>query len=180
MNQLWKQIDFVIGVDTHKHTHTSSVVNRHGAELASIQVAADASGYQRLMSFADRHAQQARVWAIEGAGNYGSGLTRLLLGHGERVVEIDRPARPARRNEAKSDRLDAARAAREALARVHLAEPRARLRALPSNALVKRCARLRSVETQVAVRDPTGSGGWRPKSCPGGRRAETRRPSPAC
>ena len=126
MNQLGKQIDFVIGVDTHKYTHTSSVVNRHGAELASVQVAADAPGYQRLLSFADGHARQARVWAIEGAGNYGSGRTRLLLDHVERVVEIDRPARPARRNGAKSDRLDAARVAREALVRVHLAEPRDR------------------------------------------------------
>jgi transposase len=42
------------------------------------------------------------------------------------VVEIDRPARPARRNGAKSDELDAARAAREALSRRHLAQPRCR------------------------------------------------------
>jgi len=42
------------------------------------------------------------------------------------VVEIDRPARPARRNGAKSDELDALRAAREALSREHLAQPRRR------------------------------------------------------
>jgi hypothetical protein len=41
-------------------------------------------------------------------------------------VEVDRPARPARRNGAKSDELDAARAAREALAREHLTQPRQR------------------------------------------------------
>lgn len=41
-------------------------------------------------------------------------------------MEIDRPARPARRNGAKSDALDATRAAREALARPHLAQPRCR------------------------------------------------------
>ena len=189
MNQLAEQVDFVIGVDTHKHTHTGSVVNRHGAELASIEVAADASGYRHLLSFADRHAREARVWAVEGAGCYGSGLARLVLDHGERVVEIDRPARPARRNGAKSDRLDATRAAREALARAHHAEPRdhrereairtllrtrqgavqartqainhlnalvvtaperlrAQLRALSSNALVARCARLRTADPQ--------------------------------
>lgn len=45
---------------------------------------------------------------------------------GEDVVEIDRPARPARRNGAKDDGLDARRAAREALTREHLALPRAR------------------------------------------------------
>lgn len=67
-----------------------------------------------------------RVWAIEGTGSYGSGLTTYLLEQGEWVVEIDRPARPARRNGAKSDELDAARAAREALSRGHLAQPRRR------------------------------------------------------
>jgi transposase len=41
-------------------------------------------------------------------------------------VEIDRPARPARRDGAKSDDLDAVRAAREALSRDHLAAPRSR------------------------------------------------------
>jgi transposase len=50
----------------------------------------------------------------------------MLHEHGERVVEIDRPKRPARRNGAKSDALDAARAAREALARERLTEPRQR------------------------------------------------------
>jgi transposase len=49
-----------------------------------------------------------------------------LLEHGEWVVEIDRPARPARRDGAKTDELDAVRAAREALSREHLAAPRAR------------------------------------------------------
>jgi transposase len=53
-------------------------------------------------------------------------LTTHLLEHGEWVVEIDRPARPARRNGAKTDALDAVRAAREALAREHLAQPRRR------------------------------------------------------
>jgi transposase len=48
------------------------------------------------------------------------------LAQDERVVEIDRPARPARRNGAKTDELDAVRAAREALAREHLAQPRQR------------------------------------------------------
>jgi transposase len=42
------------------------------------------------------------------------------------VFEIDRPARVARRNGAKSDDIDAVRAAREALAREHLAVPRER------------------------------------------------------
>jgi transposase len=65
------------------------------------------------------------VWAVEGTGGYGAGLTRLLAARGEWVVELDRPTRPARRHGAKSDSLDAVRAAREALGRPHLAQPRA-------------------------------------------------------
>jgi transposase len=66
------------------------------------------------------------VWAVEGTGSFGAGLTSLLVDQGELVVEVDRPKRPARRNGAKSDVLDAARAAREVLAREQLAQPRAR------------------------------------------------------
>jgi hypothetical protein len=40
------------------------------------------------------------------------------------LVELDRPARPARRGGAKSDEIDAVRAARDALARTQLAQPR--------------------------------------------------------
>jgi transposase len=50
----------------------------------------------------------------------------FLLEHGEWVVEVERPTRSARRNGAKSDELDALRAAREALGRDHLAQPRCR------------------------------------------------------
>lgn len=66
------------------------------------------------------------MWAIKGTGSFGAGLTTFLLERGEWVVEIDRPARPARRNGAKSDELDAVRATREALSREHLAAPRVR------------------------------------------------------
>jgi transposase len=67
-----------------------------------------------------------RLWAVDGTGSYRGGLTALLLEQGEAVAEIDRPTRPARRNGAKSDGLDAIRAAREALARDHLSQPRRR------------------------------------------------------
>ena len=63
---------------------------------------------------------------MEGTGSFGAGLASLLTDHGEMVVEVDRPKRPARRNGAKSDALDATRAAREVLAREQLAQPRAR------------------------------------------------------
>jgi transposase len=54
---------------------------------------------------------------MEGTGGHGAGLSRHLLQFSELVVELDRPKRPARRNGAKSDPLDAIRAGREAMAR---------------------------------------------------------------
>jgi hypothetical protein len=63
--------------------------------------------------------------AVEGAGSYGAGLARMLVGRGEWMVEVDRPSRPARRG-GKTDALDTVRAAQEALAQQHLAAPRRR------------------------------------------------------
>ncbi|MDX6357366.1 MAG: transposase, partial [Nocardioidaceae bacterium] len=54
----------------------------------------------------------------------GAGLSRHLLEISEIVIELDRPKRAARRNGAKSDPLDAIRAAREAMARPRLGTPR--------------------------------------------------------
>jgi transposase len=120
------RVDYIIGVDTHKATHTAAVVTPTGAAIAHRTVPADADGYLHVYRFAVEQAPGRRVWAIEGTGSYGAGLTTWLLEQGEWVVELDRPARPARRNGAKTDDLDAVRAAREALGREHLAQPRQR------------------------------------------------------
>ena len=119
-------VDFVIDIDTHRDSHTAAVTSTTGGVVAQLTVATDAFGFGKLDAFAAQHAAGRRVWAIEGTGSFGSGLTTHLLEHGEWVVEIDRPTRPARRDGAKSDDLDAVRAAREALTREHLAAPRAR------------------------------------------------------
>lgn len=126
MPNIRERADFVVGVDTHKLSHTTSVVALNGAELATKTIPVDAFGYRRMLAFAKHHAPGRRLWAIEGTGSFGAGLTTFLLEHCEQVAEIDRPARPARRNGAKSDELDATRAAREALSREHLAQPRRR------------------------------------------------------
>jgi len=118
-------VDAVIGVDTHKNTHTAAIIDaRTGAIVEQLTVDTDPGGYAELVAMADRHSG-LRAWSIEGTGGYGAGLTRCLVGRDELVIELDRPNRPARRNGAKSDPLDAVRAAREALAREHLAQPRA-------------------------------------------------------
>ena len=110
-------VELVIGVDTHKDTHTAAVVQAvSGAMLEQLTVPATPAGYRQLLRVADRH-DGRRVWAIESTGGYGAGLTRFLQAHAEQVVELDRPRRAARRHGAKSDPLDATRAAREALGR---------------------------------------------------------------
>ena len=125
MTMLAEVVDVVIGVDTHKHTHTAAVVvAATGAAVDEATVDTDPDGYAALVEMADRHSG-LRAWSIEGTGGYGAGLTRFLTERGELVIELDRPNRPARRNGAKSDPLDAVRAGREALAREHLAQPRA-------------------------------------------------------
>jgi transposase len=125
MPMLADRADVVIGVDTHKHTHTAAIVAATtGGLLARHSIPADADGYENLRTLANEHPGR-RVWALEGSGSYGAGLARALHAHGEWVVELDRPKRPARRNGAKSDPIDAVRAARDALARPVLAEPRA-------------------------------------------------------
>ena len=117
-------IDVVIGVDTHVHTHSAAVLDTAtGGVLDEITVEARPEGYAELVEFANNHAT-LRAWAIEGTGGHGAGLTRLLTRREEVVIELDRPERAKRRHGAKSDPLDAIRAAREALARPRLGGPR--------------------------------------------------------
>jgi transposase len=99
-------------------------VSPTGAVLDQLTVPANAKGYRRLIAFGERH--DGRLWAIEGTGSFGAGLTTALLAHDERVVEVDRPERPARRAGAKSDDIDAVRAARQVLAGQGVSEPRSR------------------------------------------------------
>jgi transposase len=126
MGMLEGQVEFVIGVDTHRDSHTAVVCDLTGAVMVDATVASTTAGHRQLLGVAQRQAPGRRVWAVEGTGSFGAGLTSLLVASGERVVEVDRPKRPARRNGAKSDVLDATRAAREVLAREQLAQPRAR------------------------------------------------------
>ena len=124
MTMLAELVEVVIGVDTHKDTHTAAVIDsRTGAVLAAATVPADPDGYAELLALAEQQSG-LRAWALEGTGGYGAGLARYLAAADELVVELDRPKRPARRAGAKSDPIDAERAARDALARTQLAQPK--------------------------------------------------------
>src|SRR5215203_4539386 len=120
------EVDYVIGVDTHRDQHTLAVVNAPaGAVVAETVVRATARGYADALRFAERHACGVRAWGVEGAGHYGAGLTRYLGGRGETVLEVGRHARAERRLRGKDDPLDAIRAARAVLAAETLTLPRA-------------------------------------------------------
>ena len=126
MTRLASTIDGVIGVDTHRDTLAAAATDPVGGVLSQTSVSADAAGYQRLLEFAQARVPGRRCWAVEGAGSYGAGLAAFLQGRGEWVVEVGRPKRPPRRSGAKTDALDAIRAAREALAQDHVLAPRRR------------------------------------------------------
>ena len=124
MDSLSEIVDVVIGVDTHVSTHSAAILDvRTGGVLAEITVEATPDGYEELVAFADEHSG-LRAWAIEGTGSHGAGLARHLAKNDEFIVELDRPERAKRRSGAKSDPLDAIRAAHEALSRTKLGTPR--------------------------------------------------------
>jgi transposase len=119
------ELDFVIGVDTHRDEHVLAVVTAPaGAVVARRAIGADRCGYGEALRFAEQLAAGKRAWAIEGTGSYGAGLARCLGEHGEAVLEVSRTPRTERRLAGKDDPLDAVRTARAALASETLARPR--------------------------------------------------------
>jgi transposase len=119
------ELDYVVGVDTHRDEHVLAVVAAAtGAVLARQVVRATERGYQAALRFAEEAADGARAWAVEGTGSYGAGLARYLAERGETVLEVSRTPRTERRLRGKDDALDAMRTARAALAREELALPR--------------------------------------------------------
>jgi transposase len=119
------QLDYVVGVDTHRDVHALAVVAAStGAVVCEFEVGADRHGYECALARTFVDAAGGRLWAIEGSGSYGAGLARFLAEQGERVVEVERPQRSERRR-GKNDRVDARRAARAALGEGSLALPRA-------------------------------------------------------
>jgi transposase len=119
------ELDFVVGVDPHRDRHALAVVHAAtGAALFEVMVTASERGYAQALGLVEREARGRRGWAIEGTGSYGAGLARFLAARGERVFEVGR-VRRERRSHAKSDPLDALRAARSVLGEAKLASPRA-------------------------------------------------------
>jgi transposase len=154
------EVDFVIGVDTHRDVHVCAfVAARSGATVAEASISADPSGYRHALGLGREHAPGRRVWAIEGAGACGAGLARFLAACGERLIEVERPVRLGGGARGKSDSLDAIRAARSVLGQTKLAPPRQQgrresLRALQTTregAVVARTQALNQLRALIVV-----------------------------
>ena len=95
MTKLADSVDIVIGVDTHKHTHTASFVAPGGGVEEVMTANTTKAGYMQLLTAA--RCWPRRAWAIEGTATYGAGLVRVLLaagvsrrmGRNKLLIELD-------------------------------------------------------------------------------------------
>ena len=123
MVMLAEHYDFVIGGDPDRDTIDLAVLDTSAGRVqAHLADSADGPGYHRMLTWAGEHAPGRRIWALEGTGSFAAGLVVVLLDAGETVVEVGALKRA---RGAKNDRIDAIRAARQALARDEQGAPRA-------------------------------------------------------
>ncbi len=91
------QLDYVVGVDPHRDVHALAIVDvRTGGVVFETSVSASRAGYARALELARQHAPGRRVFAVEGTGSFGAGVTRFLSGEGDRVLEVGRLRRERR------------------------------------------------------------------------------------
>jgi transposase len=109
----------VIGVDTHKATHTLVGVDAAGRKLAELTVQATTAGHIKALGWGRRQFGSDLVWGIEDCRHLSSRLEHDLLDAGQRVVRV--PAqlmartRASARTWGKSDPIDALAVARAVL-----------------------------------------------------------------
>jgi transposase len=107
----------VIGVDSHKRTHTVVAVDGTGRKLAERTVSTSPAGHLELIRFVRRW--RDRTWALEDCRHLTRRLERDLLAAGETVARVPPKlmagARRSNREPGKSDPIDALSVARAAL-----------------------------------------------------------------
>lgn len=123
---LASMVDHVIGIDPDRDWITAAILDASTTGVvATARFCASRDGYDEAVVWADSHSiATERAWAIEGSASYGRGLAVALGRAGEWIIEFDRATTKASKDGAKTDELDAVRAAREALGRRQLCEPR--------------------------------------------------------
>ncbi|WOI58801.1 IS110 family RNA-guided transposase [Streptomyces fradiae] len=100
------EIAVVCGIDTHTDLHQAAVIDSIGRHLATERFETTPEGYRRLLDWLRSHGEVLAV-GIEGTGAYGAEIARFLTANEVTVVEVDRPDRKARRDNGKSDPIDA-------------------------------------------------------------------------
>jgi transposase len=109
----------VLGVDVHKDTHTTVVVDQAGRQQGLRTVRATDAGHEQLVAWARREYPHEREWAVEDCRHVSTRLERALLAAGETVVRVPpklmADARNGARTRGKSDPIDALAVARAAL-----------------------------------------------------------------
>lgn len=103
-------IEINLGVDTHADTHVAAVIDPLGRPLGHATFETTVSGFKALLAWASTFGEIV-VAGVEGTGAYGAGLARFLTAQGVTVIEVDRPDRKTRRDQGKSDPIDAYAAA---------------------------------------------------------------------
>src|SRR5437660_12149056 len=104
------QLDYVVGVDSHRDSHALAVVAvRTGVVLFEATVAADSGGYLEAFRVASEHAPGRRAFAIEGTASFGACLSRFLLEHDEQVRGWSTSSRTSVRREGGRARRDSSR-----------------------------------------------------------------------
>lgn len=106
-------LDVTVGVDTHADTHVAAVIDPLGRHLGHASFDTTIAGFKALLAWATTFGVVSLA-GVEGTGAYGAGLARFLTAEGVTVVEVDRPDRKTRRDQGKSDPIDAYAAARAA------------------------------------------------------------------
>lgn len=109
----------VIGVDTHKRSHTLVALDAAtGGVRGQLTIAATDDGTLEALRFAGE-LDEERVWAVEDCRHVSGRLERGLLASGDRVVRVapglTETSRRAVREPGKSDPIDATAIARAAL-----------------------------------------------------------------
>ena len=118
-----RDVQVIIGVDTHQDQHVAVAIDRQGVRLDECHLPATTYGYAELEWWA-RSLGRIRAFGVEGTGSYGAGVARFLGDRDYIVVEVNRPDRSVRRRKGKSDTTDAEMAARSVLAGVADAIPK--------------------------------------------------------
>ena len=122
----------VLGIDTHKRTHTVVAVDEQGRKIGQRTIGTTSSDHLEAVAWADQLAPDEvadQVWAVEDCRHLSRRLERDLLTAGRRIVRVHPKlmahARDAARSYGKSDPIDALAVARAALREPEL--PTARL-----------------------------------------------------